>query len=293
MRGIAKAIFLGGLFTTAVVWSGAAQAQCTPLPRAEPGNGLLSQDYSGDLILGPIVSQGKRPLTWKTMHHLDGRCYLMPENLRYGELKFAINNHLDEQIDEKDAGSRFDLGVQIIKVSVHTRGEPKETEEITAQRSLGYSWYRNGRAFERYAPKTKTLELAVSAWNDAHDPGNVIEQNDRILEGPFHASPSPRARSTFQERRWWRVNEKLPNDYKLRVENRLLSALPASGDLAGGIPFQTNARGYDALIIRYASANVDIEDVVTLCFANCDAIEKIKLRSSDREVLAILFPWIR
>jgi hypothetical protein len=293
MRGVAKAVLLGGLFMTSFAWGETAQAKCMPLPSSRAGKALLSEDNSGALILGPIITDGRLPLTWKTMRHLDGHCYAMPEDWRYRQLKFAVNNYLPEPAEQNEPEYRFDLDLQIIKIAARPSGEPKEAEKITAYRSEKSPWYRNGEQSQRYAGRMKTLNMSVEEWNGAHDPLNVIEQNDRKLNGRFHASPSPQGRNTFEERRWWQLNEKLTDKYTLHLENRLLSAQPAAGNMAGGIPFQVNERGYDAIIIRYSSANADIDNVVTLCFADCDAIAKLRLEASPRHVFASLFRWLQ
>jgi hypothetical protein len=290
---VAKAVLFGGLFMTAVTWVEAAQAKCRSLPSSQAGKALLSEDNGGVLILGPIVTDGKLPLTWKSMRHLDGHCYAMPEDWRYRQLKFAVNNYLAEPAEQSEPRYRFDLDLQIIKITARPSGEPKEADKITAYRSEKSPWYRNGVPSQRYAGRTKTLDMSVEEWNGAHDPLNVIEQNDRKLGGRFHASPTAQGRNTFEARRWWQLNEKLTDNYTLHLENRLLSAQSATGDIAGGIPFQVNERGYDAIIIRYSSVNADIDNVVTLCFANCDAIAKLKLEASPRHVFASLFRWLQ
>lgn len=292
MRSFAKAVSFSGLLAVTFAWSGMALAECVAVP--SPGRtakSLLSAENAGALLLGPIVGEANRPSGWTSVRDLDRHCYRMPEDWRYRELKFAVNNHLADPPKEKEA--RFDLGLQIIKIRLRQNEPVKDDEEITAYRSDKYSWYRNGRPSASYSGSPRSLDLSLSDWNDAHAPGNVIEQNDRKLGGRFHASPSQQGRNTFQERRWWRLNERLAKDYQLRLEYRLLSALPAAGMLAGGIPFQVRARGADAIIIRYKSTNADIDNDVTLCFSACEAIEKLDLRGANRDLLAVLFPWRR
>ncbi len=288
MTKVTRISSLSGLLLIALGWSGAAQATCTPLPAEQPMRTLLSKSQGGALLLDPGTGDPDRPSSWTAARRLGERCYLMPKAWREQKLQLAVNNHLRGEDANRDDGFRFDVGIQIVKISRRPDGEDRE-EQITAYRSKS-EWYRNGRVAKNYYfYKVKRLDLRLSEWNDAHDPGNVINQNDRRLGGPFHASPNPAGRNTFDERRWWRLNEDLLKDYVILLENRLLSTQPAAGQTASGVPFQLELHDYDAVIIRYASANVGIDGVVTLCFSACDRIEKLKLEGVDRDVLAWLF----
>ena len=252
-----------------------AQAKCFPLPEPQSVDKLFSSENAGTLILAPQDVASGKPDRWQMAYEISFGCYIVPLP-RKGRVFLAINNFVPDYEETGGGIARFDLGIQFLKLTAKLPDQAAD-QIILVSRSEKNPWYRRGAQSSPYSRKARTLDFGLSGWNGAHDSLNVIEQNDRQLEGRFHASADPSGANTFTDRRWWQLDEGFLDSYHIQLENRLISSLPATGEKAGGAPINVIANDFDAIVVKYASANVDIQGQVILCFSDCDTIEKIKI----------------
>lgn len=199
---------------------------------------------------------------------LDG-CWSLDRKMRRGLIWFAINNNSPGD----DTGVKY-LALQILKIGKRQPEEPSAVV-VTANCAEVRPWFR-GTIATKYGSDAKTVANDMATWNAAHGEYTQVEQNDRVLQGRWHASLVQKGESTWAKKSWWKVNIPLHDEYQVLLENRLMSFELAT-DVASGIFFPVTPGKYDLFIIRYKSQTMAINHVVRFCFDLCDVINHIAI----------------
>jgi hypothetical protein len=282
-----KILWAGCAWCLALLMSDCAEAQpnCGRLERPESKEVVFSSERGGSLILAPKGTRARSPDKWQGGHELAADCYDLGTRWKGARAVLAVNNHVDDSITAD--GHALDVGVQILKLRFRRNGgEPQAT--VQAFRSEKRPWFRGAKEAKKYGGP-KDLGLSIKGWSDAHDSLNVLQQTDRSTRGQFHAAPSASGRSTYDNKEWWRVNDKIVGDFDVVLENRLFSFLPASGELAGGVPFEVSIRDADIIVVRFKSTGSAIDGMVTLCLDRCDLARSVSVQSMAKGIFAQFF----
>ncbi len=216
---------------------------------------------------------------------LDAGCYELDASWKKRRLTFLVNNHVDPaERREKE----FDLGVQILKLAARPP-DAEPNHSVTAFRSQSGVWYRGLSQAGMYRNNSKKLDLTPNQWTEEHDAGGMRRNAriDIVLGGPFHAQARPDSKSTFAP--WWRLDSRISDRYDVNLNNLLFKFETPGSQIAGGVPFNTTARGFEAIIIRYNSFSSSIGGDVRLCFSDCATFERMRVESLTRGRLDALF----
>lgn len=250
----------------------AAQTCADPPSPGVKGEVLLLPRHRGALLLVGEPSFNDGELNARDSTNVAGfysGCYVLDRSRRQDLIWFAVNNHIGRTVG--NAVETHYLGVQVFLLK--RRGQ-QSASSVQAYRSPRRQWYRQSSPIPNYAANNSP-GMDIAAWNNAHHPGNVVQNADTALKGQWHGSPIPNGPYSWNERAWWRVNPDILNSFEVRLHNSLFSFDGATGGIASGIPFYVEPGQSDGMIVRYYSSSPEMPSgEVHFCFVK-EALEAI------------------